>query len=383
MLRQSLPPDAPRQASAPATDYASEVNPFIGTDYTGNTYPGAQWPHGLVQLSPDNGLPGWDRIAGYYYPDSTIAGFSHTHLSGTGAGDLYDISFMPVTDPVRKADAPLGIHSRFSHDSEEARAGYYKVTLDDYGIDVELTATEHCGIQRYTWPGDSGKVILDLAKAMNWDATKLTGLEVIDSVTVAGFRFSDGWARNQKVWFATRFSKPFESVEIDSVAGHVATFGFATTPGEQLTVVTAISGTDAEAPLQTLPPEAPHSDFDRYLAEATAKWNSMLGSIEIDTADPDERTVFYTALYHSLLAPVVFSDADGRYRGPDGEIHRCEPGHKHYSTFSLWDTYRAAHPLYTIIEPDAAADMAQSMIDFSRQNGRLPVWEHVGLPRPI
>lgn len=363
-----------RQASAPATDYASEVNPFIGTDYTGNTYPGAQWPHGLVQLSPDNGLPGWDRIAGYYYPDSTIAGFSHTHLSGTGAGDLYDISFMPVTDPVRKADAPLGIHSRFSHDSEEARAGYYKVTLDDYGIDVELTATEHCGIQRYTWPGDSGKVILDLAKAMNWDATKLTGLEVIDSVTVAGFRFSDGWARNQKVWFATRFSKPFESVEIDSVAGHVATFGFATTPGEQLTVVTAISGTDAEGAAANLAAEAPHSDFDRYLAEATAKWNSMLGSIEIDTADPDERTVFYTALYHSLLAPVVFSDADGRYRGPDGEIHRCEPGHKHYSTFSLWDTYRAAHPLYTIIEPDAAADMAQSMIDFSRQNGRLPVW---------
>ena len=301
-----------RQASAPATDYASEVNPFIGTDYTGNTYPGAQWPHGLVQLSPDNGLPGWDRIAGYYYPDSTIAGFSHTHLSGTGAGDLYDISFMPVTDPVRKADAPLGIHSRFSHDSEEARAGYYKVTLDDYGIDVELTATEHCGIQRYTWPGDSGKVILDLAKAMNWDATKLTGLEVIDSVTVAGFRFSDGWARNQKVWFATRFSKPFESVEIDSVAGHVATFGFATTPGEQLTVVTAISGTDAEGAAANLAAEAPHSDFDRYLAEATAKWNSMLGSIEIDTADPDERTVFYTALYHSLLAPVVFSDADGR-----------------------------------------------------------------------
>ena len=152
---------------------------------------------------------------------------------------------------------------------------------------------------------------------------------MIDSVTVAGFRFSDGWARNQKVWFATRFSKPFESVEIDSVAGHVATFGFATTPGEQLTVVTAISGTDAEGAAANLAAEAPHSDFDRYLAEATAKWNSMLGSIEIDTADPDERTVFYTALYHSLLAPVVFSDADGRYRGPDGEIHRCEPGHKH------------------------------------------------------
>lgn len=354
------------------------VDPLIGTDYTGNTYPGAQWPHGLVQLSPDNGLPGWDRIAGYYYPDSTIAGFSHTHLSGTGAGDLYDISFMPVTEPIRRADSPLGIHSRFSHESEEAYAGYYKVTLNDYGIDVELTATEHCGIQRYTWPGDSGKVILNLAKSMNWDATKQTGFEVVDSVTVAGYRFSDGWARDQKVWFMTRFSKPFAGVEVDSTAGHIVTFLFDTHPGEQLTVVTAISGTDAEGAAVNLAAEAPHDDFDRYLAEATAQWDSLLGRIEIEP-DPDgdadrQKRIFYTALYHSLLAPVVFSDSDGRYRGPDGEIHTCEPGRKHYSTFSLWDTYRAAHPLYTIIEPEAAGDMAQSMIDFSRQNGRLPVW---------
>ena len=354
------------------------VNPFIGTDYTGNTYPGAQWPHGLVQLSPDNGLPGWDRIAGYYYPDSTIAGFSHTHLSGTGAGDLYDISFMPVTEPVRQANAPLGIHSRFSHTTEEAYAGYYKVTLDDYGIDVELTATEHCGIQRYTWPADSGMVILNLAKSMNWDATKQTGFEVVDSVTVAGHRFSDGWARDQKVWFVTRFSKPFAGVDVDSTAGHIATFRFNTHPGEQLTVVTAISGTDAEGAAVNLAAEAPHNDFNRYLADATEQWNSLLGRIEIEPEEGEDserqKHIFYTALYHSLLAPVVFSDADGRYRGPDGKIHQCEPGRKHYSTFSLWDTYRAAHPLYTIIEPEAAGDMAQSMIDFSRQNGRLPVW---------
>lgn len=354
------------------------VNPFIGTDYTGNTYPGAQWPHGLVQLSPDNGLPGWDRIAGYYYPDSTIAGFSHTHLSGTGAGDLYDISFMPVTEPVRQANAPLGIHSRFSHTTEEAYAGYYKVTLDDYGIDVELTATEHCGIQRYTWPADSGMVILNLAKSMNWDATKQTGFEVVDSVTVAGHRFSDGWACDQKVWFVTRFSKPFAGVEVDSTAGHIATFRFNTHPGEQLTVVTAISGTDAEGAAVNLAAEAPHNEFNRYLADATEHWNSLLGRIEIEPEEGEDsgrqKRIFYTALYHSLLAPVVFSDADGRYRGPDGKIHQCEPGRKHYSTFSLWDTYRAAHPLYTIIEPEAAGDMAQSMIDFSCQNGRLPVW---------
>lgn len=355
-------------------DYAGYVNPFIGTDYTGNTYPGAQLPHGLVQLSPDNGLPGWDRIAGYYYPDSTIAGFSHTHLSGTGAGDLYDISFMPVVDPVKIADKPLGVYSKFTHDSETAYAGYYKVTLEDYDIDVELTATEHCGIQQYTWPGKEGKVILNLAKATNWDATKATDVEIVDSVTVRGSRFSDGWARNQKVWFETRFSKPFDRIETDTVGGHVVTFSFDTQPGEKLVIVTAISGTDARGAHNNIVAEAPHDSFDRYLAEAKQTWNKALKKIEISTVDSEEKTVFYTALYHSLLAPVVFSDTDGRYRGPDGAIHQCAEGHKHYSTFSTWDTYRAAHPLYTILEPAAAADMAQSLIDFGIQNGRLPVW---------
>lgn len=353
---------------------ANEVNPFIGTDYTGNTYPGAQVPHGLVQLSPDNGLPGWDRIAGYFYPDSTIAGFSHTHLSGTGAGDLYDISFMPFVEPRREAEQPLGIHSRFDHDSEKAHAGYYKVRLADYNIDVELTATEHCGIQRYTWPGNEGKVILNLAKAMNWDATKATDIEIVDSVTIQGYRFSDGWAKNQKVWFRSRFSEPFDKIDIDTVGGHVATFTFSTAPGEQLTVVTAISGTDAQGAAINLDAEAKYNDFDTYRKDAESRWNNMLGKIEIDTDDSDARTVYYTALYHSLLAPIVFSDADGRYRGPDGEIHKCADGHKYYSTFSLWDTYRAAHPLYTMIEPEVAGDMAASLLLFSKQNGRLPVW---------
>lgn len=371
-------PDSPvaghRNHAGRAQDYAGYVNPLIGTDFTGNTYPGAQVPHGLVQLSPDNGLSGWDRIAGYFYPDSTIAGFSHTHLSGTGAGDLYDISFMPVVEPVREARSSLGIHSRFSHDSEHARAGYYRVKLADYNIDVELTATPHCGIQRYTWPAGEGKVILNLAKAMNWDATKETHLEVVDSVTVRGFRFSDGWAKGQKVWFETRFSEPFKEVRVDSAGGDFATFTFATEPGEKLLVVTAISGTDSEGAHVNLITEAPHDDFDRYLADATDTWNRMLGKIEMEEDDEDRKTVFYTALYHSLLAPVVFSDVDGRYRGPDDKIHRCADGHAHYSTFSLWDTYRAAHPLYTILEPERAADMAQSLLDFSSQNGRLPVW---------
>ena len=360
--------------AAEIEDFTKYVNPFIGTDYTGNTYPGVQLPHGLVQLSPDNGLPGWDRIAGYFYPDSTIAGFSHTHLSGTGAGDLYDISFMPVVEPVKIADKPLGVHSKFCHDSESACAGYYKVTLADYNIDVELTATEHCGIQQYTWPSKEGKVILNLAKATNWDATKTTDVEIVDSVTVRGSRFSDGWAKNQKVWFETRFSKPFNRVETDTVGGHVVTFSFDTHAGEKLVIVTAISGTDARGAHNNIVAEAPHNNFDRYLLGAKSEWNKILKKIEVNTGDIDEKTIFYTALYHSLLAPVVFSDVDGRYRGPDGVIHQCAEGHKHYSTFSTWDTYRAAHPLYTILEPAAAADMAQSLIDFGIQNGRLPVW---------
>ena len=187
-------------ASAGTTDktdcLASAVDPMIGTDFTGNTYPGAQAPFGMVQLSPDNGLPGWDRIAGYFHPDSTIAGFSHTHLSGTGAGDLYDISFLPVTLPAKTADEPLGTHSKFSHATETARAGYYRVLLDDYGIGVELTATPRVGLQRYTFPeSDSPAVILNLAKAMNWDATTDSRIQAIDSVTIAGYRFSDGWVQ--------------------------------------------------------------------------------------------------------------------------------------------------------------------------------------------
>ena len=369
--------------------FSRKVNPFIGTDYTGNTYPGAQAPFGMVQLSPDNGLPGWDRIAGYFYPDSTIAGFSHTHLSGTGAGDLYDISFMPVTLPYKEAPYPLGIHSKFSHDSEQAYAGYYKVTLEDYMIDVELTATERTGIQRYTFPGGDAAVILNLAKAMNWDATTDAGIEIIGSVTVKGYRMSTGWARDQRVYFASRFSKPFESVDIDTVPlmdgngkttggkGIIATFNYKTTPGEQLVVSTAISGVDENGALNNLIAEAPEYNFDKYLAETTKKWDKELGSIAVEGGTPDEQTSFYTALYHSMLAPTIYSDVDGRYFGPDKKIHKAD-GWTNYSSFSLWDTYRAAHPLYTIVDPEADGDMVNSFLAFYGQHGRLPVWNFWG-----
>ena len=370
-------------SAADRDDLSTFVDPMIGTDFTGNTYPGAQAPFGMVQLSPDNGLPGWDRISGYFYPDSTIAGFSHTHLSGTGAGDLYDISFMPVTLPMKEAPAPLGIHSRFSHDREEASAGYYKVHLDDYDIDVELTATPRAGIQRYTFPEANSGIILNLDKAMNWDRTLDSRVEVIDSVTIAGYRFSDGWARNQKVYFATRFSRPVDALSFerrtiteneDSVGqGVIASLYFPTKKGDQVTVTTALSPTSVEDALANLRAETPEDDFDLYREQTRRDWNDRLGKIRVETTDSVQKKIFYTALYHSMLAPTLYNNADGSDLGPDGQVHKAD-GWTNYSTFSLWDTYRASHPLFTIIAPEAAGDMARSLVEFAAQNGQLPVW---------
>ena len=371
-------------------DYSALVNPLIGTDFTGNTYPGAQVPFGMVQLSPDNGLPGWDRISGYFYPDSTIAGFSHTHLSGTGAGDLYDISFMPVMVPYKEAPEPLGIHSKFDHEDETASAGYYSVILKDYGIKVELTATERAGIQRYTFPEGDAAVFLDLKKAMNWDATVDTKIEIVDSVTVQGYRFSTGWARDQRIYFRSRFSRPWDSVVIDTTAlidadtnqpngkyAMVARFNFKTSEGEQLVISTAISAVDEEGAAKNLAAEVSDNDFDKYLAKAKEMWNKELGRIEVSGDSINDKVNFYTALYHSMLAPTIYGDVDGRYRGPDKQIHQAD-GWTNYSTFSLWDTFRASHPLFTYTQPERVNDMVKSFIAFYDQNGRLPVWNFQG-----
>ena len=328
-------------------DLIGYTNPMIGTDFTGNTYPGAQVPFGMVQLSPDNGLPGWDRISGYYYPDSTIAGFSHTHLSGTGAGDLYDISFMPVTNPYKTGAEPLGIYSSFSHNDESASAGYYRVLLKDYNINVELTATERCGIQRYTFPEAESSIFLNLKKAMNWDFTADSHIEVVDSCTIRGYRHSWGWSPKQYIYFQTRFSRPFDAFQLDTTAittkdkgrigtAAVARFDFKTKQNEEILVTTALSGTSMEAAARNL-----------------------------------------EAMYHAMLAPTIYSDVDGSYFGPDGQVHQAE-GWTNYSTFSLWDTYRASHPLFTYLQPERVSDMIQCFLHFYEQNGALPLWNLYG-----
>ena len=381
----------PSQSAGPdETDYTQWVNPFIGTDFTGNTYPGAQAPFGMVQLSPDNGLPGWDRISGYFYPDSTINGFSHTHLSGTGAGDLYDIAFMPYTAPARVGEGTLGIYSQFDHESEKAYAGYYAVTLKDYDIRVELTATPRCGVQRYTFADAHPHVALKLSRAMNWDQTRDTYVEMVDSVTLRGYRMSRGWARDQRVYFYTRFSQPIATAQIDSVPlqdegktigmGYDADFVFDLTASapRELVVCTALSGVSLDGARQNMEQEAQSVDFDRLLAANISAWNAELGKVRVaKTADKDDKTKFYSALYHAMLAPTLYGDTDGRYFGPDKAIHQGQ-GWNNYSTFSLWDTYRAAHPLYTLICPDRVNDMVHSFLAFYEQSGRLPVWNMWG-----
>ncbi|MDD7562796.1 MAG: GH92 family glycosyl hydrolase [Parabacteroides sp.] len=369
-------------------DLIGYTNPMIGTDFTGNTYPGAQVPFGMVQLSPDNGLPGWDRISGYYYPDSTIAGFSHTHLSGTGAGDLYDISFMPVTNPYKTGAEPLGIYSSFSHNDESASAGYYRVLLKDYNINVELTATERCGIQRYTFPEAESSIFLNLKKAMNWDFTADSHIEIVDSCTIRGDRHSWGWSPKQYIYFQTRFSRPFDAFQLDTTAittkdkgrigtAAIARFDFKTKQNEEILVTTALSGTSMEAAARNLEAEAPKDDFDFYMKQAQENWTKELAKIEVTSDDADKKTIFYTAMYHAMLAPTIYSDVDGSYFGPDGQVHQAE-GWTNYSTFSLWDTYRASHPLFTYLQPERVSDMIQCFLHFYEQNGALPLWNLYG-----
>ena len=366
------------------------VNTFIGTDGPGNTYPGATVPFGMVQLSPDIGIPGWDRIAGYYYQDSIISGFSHMHLTGTGAGDLYDILVMPTNSRFseRIKENNFKPFSAFSHDRESASPGYYTVDLLDYGIKAELTATKHTGIHQYTFPQDENSQIhIDLGYAMNWDRPTDTYIKVVDEHTIEGYRKSTGWAKDQRVYFVMEFSKDFDSYELynDSVKVASPTKGtdtrivvnYSTSNDEKIVVKTGVSSANLEGAYKSIQTEAPHFNFNDYKEEARNEWQKELQKIVIETDDLDEKTIFYTMMYQSMLAPTLLSDLNGNYKGANDTIMKAE-GFQRYDTFSLWDTFRAAHPLYTIIQPERVPDFIKSLLAHYKETGTLPVWSMQG-----
>lgn len=375
-----------------SVDYSSYVNCFVGTDGPGNTYPGAVVPFGMVQLSPDNGLPGWDRIAGYYWQDSTIAGFSHKHLSGTGAGDLYDILVMPYNsrfkDDLWADKDDYRPYSKFSHDSEEASPGYYKVDLNSSGIVAELTTTKRVGFHRYTFPkDDNSKILFDLGYALNWDDPTETYLKQEDQYTIVGYRYSAGWAPDQREHFIIKSSKPLDKVlfyqnnkQVDGkeVKGKKVKCEalFSTEDGEEVLLKVALSSHSIEGARKNLDHELSSWDFENVRGSAKAEWNDLLSTIEVKGPD-EKKAVFYTNLYHCFLTPSLHSDLDGFYKGADGEYHQAE-GYDKYDTFSLWDTYRTAHPLYTILCPDKVEDFISSFMSHYDETGLLPVWSLAG-----
>lgn len=391
----------------------SYVNPFIGTKGEGHTYPGATVPFGMVQLSPDTEIKFFRQsfpwCAGYQYGDSTIIGFSHTHFSGTGHSDMGDVLIMPTTGKLKLTPGTSeypdsGYRSRFSHEHESAQAGYYQVLLQDYSINVELTTSERAGFHRYTFPkSDSAHIILDLIQSIyNYDGkVLLSQIRIENDSLVTGFRQTNGWGPNRILFFAIKFSKPFESYGITNedepvykgfgikakhlenypdVIGKklVANFDFQTEENEVIQLKVGISGVDIQGALANVDTEIPDWNFDKTKNVAKQKWEDELKKIVIEGSKKDKE-IFYTAVYHSMLAPTIYSDVDGRYRGNDNAIHEAI-GFTNYGTFSLWDTYRATHPLFTIMNPTRDGEMIQSMIAHSGQNAQkmLPVWSFHG-----
>ncbi len=357
------------------------VNPMIGTGGHGHTFPGAVWPFGMVQLSPDTRVDGsWDGCSGYHYSDEKIYGFSHTHLSGTGCSDWGDVLLMPLTGTVSMNNKDYA--SSFSHKNEKAQAGYYKVMLNKHKINVELTVSPRVGIHNYSYPkGQEMKVLLDL---LHRDKTLDCNYSIVDSVTITGYRISEAWAKKQMLYFAIKFSKPIASFQSahegkliegnSKVRKEGAVFSFGKNTGEPLMVKVSISQVSEAGALKNLETEAPHWNFGKYRSLAAAAWEQQLQKIKIEEEDKNKKTIFYSALYHCFIHPSLSMDVDGAYRGRDLEVHKAE-GFVNYSVFSLWDTYRALHPLLTLLEPDRTSDFIQSFLNQYQHAGRLPVWE--------
>jgi predicted alpha-1,2-mannosidase len=377
------------------------VDVFIGTGGHGHTFPGATVPFGMVQLSPDTWNGDWDHCSGYHISDTSVMGFSHTHLSGTGAADLLDVLIMPVVGPVRTEPGPrekpgAGYRSRFSHSDESAEPGYYSVLLKDYGIRAELTATARVGLHRYTFPADpSSHFIVDLEHGV-WNSdmvpkpTQVLSAEmsVVGNDTLVGGRRVGAWAPGRYLFFAMRFSRPFstaliiaEDKFVDAPVRQIkgtslkCVLAVPTSHEETIHVKVGLSAVSAEGALRNLEAEVPGWDFDGVRRAAKAAWERELAKIKIETARADHKKIFYTAFYHTMVAPTLFSDFDGQYRGMDLQVHQLPKGQNNYTTYSLWDTYRALHPLFTLVQTERLPDLLNALIRMAEESpAGVPVW---------
>jgi len=372
-------------------DNTSYVNTFIGTGGHGHTFPGATTPHGMVQLSPDTRTLGWDACGGYHYSDSSIIGFSHTHLSGTGISDLGDILFMPFSgtpkiSPGTPENPDSGYRSRFSHNEEKAEPGYYSVKLKDYNIQVELTATARAGFHRYTFNNaEKNGIIIDLVHTIYADRNPEQEFRLISDTEIEGYKKSGGWAHDQRAYFHAKFNKPFKCVFYDNnkkidLAKTIqskklkAVLTFDVNEGEEILAKVGISSVDYQGAKNNLETEIPGWDFDKVKNATSRIWEKQLDKIKIEGGSEDEKTIFYSSLYHTLISPYLFSDVDGRYLGMDKKIYQSK-GKNIYTVFSLWDTFRAFHPLQTIIDPELDNDFINSLICKYDEGGMLPKWE--------
>lgn len=360
-----------------------KVNPFIGTGGHGHTFPGATVPFGMVQLSPDTRLTGWDGCSAYHYTDSIVYGFSHTHLSGTGVSDYGDILILPLQGNINKyeKDKP---GSKFNKSNEKADAGYYHTFLEDYNIEVDLTTTDRCGFHQYTFSNQNkATIFLDLKHR---DFVKDSGLKIVSKNEIEGYRFSSAWAKDQRVFFVMRFSENFTSNQLE-VNGQIselsdinnadsikAFFNFDLKSSNKILVKVGISGVDIEGARKNLEKELKTWDFAEVVQEAKLKWKTQFDKIQVKGGNKEERSIFYSSLYHLSIVPNIFSDIDGRFRGLDGKIYQ-NSDYDTYTIFSLWDTYRAAHPLYTLIDPKRTSDFINTFIAHWEQSSLLPVWE--------
>lgn len=368
-------------------DYTQFVDPLIGSGGHGHVFVGANVPYGMVQVGPQQIRDSWDWCSGYQYSDTLVIGFSHTHLSGTGIGDLGDILLMPY-DPAktiysseympRKKTEAVHVYAHLDHAKEVVTPGYYSLEMPDYGVNVRLTATTRTGLHEYTFTADTSAILVDLCSGIGWDGVTDWELTVKDETHIEGYRRSSGWAEDHTYWFAAEFSEPVigQTTEIITDKESATALLFDTSVNKKIFVKVGISPVSAENAWENLRTEQPEWDFEGVRAAAKASWNEKLGLIDIEPMDEKQGKIFYTSLYHTMISPSVFSDVNGEYRGADGNVYSDE--HEQYTIFSLWDTYRTASPLMTIIDGEKAASVASTFMNIYNQQGKLPVWHLAG-----